>query len=174
MRLALVEVSRLENIVKQMSSTDTRSLTRDHLDQELACWKPVYRRPRVVVVEDEPVTKRIAARALRTWGYDTEAATSAEEAWPLLTADGRPLIAILDWVLPDEDGLSLCRRLRAAASSRPVYVLLMTARHEADDEARALEAGADSHLAKPLDLAELKDRVGIAEEMLYIECAVSQ
>jgi DNA-binding response OmpR family regulator len=165
---------RTENPVSEIVSAEPRDPFHDDVDQGWIRWASIRQRPRVVVVVDEPITKRGAARALRKWGYDTDVAASVEDAWPLMTADGRPLIAIVDWLLPVENGLSLCRRLRAATCERPVYVLLVTARHGADDAAMAVAAGADDLLAKPFDLTELKDRVGIANEMLYLECALSQ
>ena len=111
---------------------------------------------RILVVDDDHAVRRSIDRALRLEGYDVVAVPSGGEALEALALG--PLDAvILDLGLPDLDGLSVCRSIRAAGDDTPV--LMLTARDAIDDRVQGLDAGADDYLVKPFALAELLARV---------------
>jgi two-component system response regulator MprA len=123
---------------------------------------------RILVVDDEPAVLDAVDRALRLEGYDTELAADGREALDALAA-GAPDALVLDLLMPQVDGLEVCRRLRAAGDRTPVLVL--TARDAVSDRVRGLDAGADDYLVKPFALEELLARlrallrrVGVADE----------
>jgi DNA-binding response OmpR family regulator len=88
--------------------------------------------PKVLIVEDDPAVRDVVEYALTREGMETEAAASGEAATELLYSDARFDLMILDVMLPDTDGLTLCRELRSADSAlRDVPVIMVTAR---DDE----------------------------------------
>jgi two-component system response regulator MprA len=111
---------------------------------------------RLLVVEDDPQVRAMLARALGYEGFDvTTAATGAAAMAELRTAD--PELMLLDLLLPDDDGIEVCRRLRAAGEHIPI--LMLTARDTVSDRIAGLEAGADDYLVKPFSTAELVARV---------------
>jgi DNA-binding response OmpR family regulator len=111
--------------------------------------------PHVVVVEDDEGIGSSLVRTLAGQGYQVDWARTGAEALAVVTP--ATALVVLDLGLPDQDGLDVCRRLRA----RPVapQVLVLTARGEEADVVLGLDAGADDYLAKPFRLAELLARV---------------
>lgn len=109
----------------------------------------------VLLVEDDHDISILVARFLRASDIRVSTATHAEEADKILAAGGIDL-AILDIMLPGEDGLSLCRRLRAGSS---LPVIMLTAKSEDIDRIIGLEMGADDYLAKPFNPRELLARI---------------
>jgi two-component system response regulator MprA len=111
---------------------------------------------RLLVVEDDPQVRAMLSRALGHEGFDVAAAPDAAGALAELRAS-RPDLVLLDLLLPDLDGLEVCRRLRRAGDRVPI--LMLTARDTISDRVDGLEAGADDYLVKPFSTAELVARV---------------
>jgi two-component system response regulator MprA len=113
---------------------------------------------RILVVDDDAAVRESLGRALRLEGYDVELASDGAEALERLQANGDdPDLVVLDVLMPNIDGLEVCRRLRRAGSRLPV--LMLTARDEVTDRVAGLDAGADDYVVKPFALAELLARV---------------
>jgi two-component system, OmpR family, copper resistance phosphate regulon response regulator CusR len=111
---------------------------------------------RVLVVEDEATIADFLIRGLREEGYVVEHAADGGTAWNMLRSSERDLI-VLDWWLPDQDGLTLLQRFRQIGRHTPV--LFLTARDAVSDRVRGLDAGADDYLAKPFAFEELLARI---------------
>ena len=111
---------------------------------------------RVLVVDDEPAVRSALERALRLEGYDVELASDGAEALHRLSLHS-PDAVVLDVLMPNVDGLEVCRRLRAADDRTPV--LMLTARDSVGDRVEGLDAGADDYLVKPFALEELHARL---------------
>jgi two-component system, OmpR family, response regulator MprA len=111
---------------------------------------------RILVVDDEPAVREAIDRALRLDGYRTELAPDGSAALQQLAAVP-PDAVVLDVLMPDVDGLEVCRRLRAAGDRTPV--LMLTARDAIADRVKGLDAGADDYLVKPFALEELLARL---------------
>lgn len=111
--------------------------------------------PTVLVVEDDPATRRELARNLVAHGYRPDEAADARTALERWDAR-RPDIVLLDLGLPDRDGLTVLRRIRREASTP---VLVLSARGEELAKVEALEAGADDFVTKPFGMAELHARI---------------
>jgi DNA-binding response OmpR family regulator len=109
----------------------------------------------ILVVEDEPSARCGLARAVTELGYRVRAAADGEEAWQLQRRAPADII-LSDWRMPRLDGYDLCKRTRAAVGGRYTYFIFMTAMAEREDFLRAMEAGADDYLIKPIDLGELE------------------
>jgi two-component system, OmpR family, response regulator MprA len=113
---------------------------------------------KILVVDDDAAVRESLGRALRLEGYDVELASDGSEALELLQGNGDdPDLVVLDVLMPNVDGLEVCRRLRRIGSRLPV--LMLTARDEVDDRVAGLDAGADDYVVKPFALAELLARV---------------
>jgi len=112
---------------------------------------------RILVVEDESHIAAGLKLNLELEGYEVEVARSVRDTAGLLVQGNSFDLIILDVMLPDGDGFSLCRKLRDAGDYTPV--IMLTARNSPDDRVRGLNTGADDYLAKPFELAELLARV---------------
>ena len=111
--------------------------------------------PRVVVVDDEPELRQILAEYLAKHGFAVRTAGSGRDLDACLAMENADLL-ILDVTMPDEDGLSIARRIRAHSS---VPILMLTAANDIVDRVVGLEVGADDYVTKPFDLRELRARV---------------
>ncbi|MEO5377670.1 MAG: response regulator [Magnetococcus sp. DMHC-6] len=109
----------------------------------------------VLVVEDEPVTLALIAGYIRTAGYQVSEAKTGTDMWLILNQNKIDLL-LMDINLPDEDGLSLTRRLRTISN---IAIILVTARKEEIDRIAGLELGADDYITKPFHERELLIRV---------------
>jgi PAS domain S-box-containing protein len=120
---------------------------------------------KVLLVEDDPLTRRLLETVIRSCGYEVTACADAETAWRIYQQDTHPLI-VLDWMLPGMDGLQLCRRMRLLPQGNWSVILIITVRDQVEDLREVLEAGADDYLSKPVDVRLLKVRLAIAERRI--------
>ena len=122
------------------------------------------RQMRILVVEDEATNRDFLRRSLEDNGYETTLASTAQEAEEAAKSsalEGGVAIdgVILDLMLPDGDGISLIRRMKAAGLSAPV--LILSAKRSVDERVFGLETGGDDYLTKPYAIAELMARRSI-------------
>ena len=112
----------------------------------------------ILVVEDEPQVQELVAVNLEHAGHRVKRAATASEAETSIREE-LPDVLILDWMLPDESGVSLTRRLRENERTRELPILMLTARAMEADKISGLEAGADDYLTKPFSPKELAARI---------------
>ena len=112
----------------------------------------------IVVVEDEPAIAELIAINLRHAGHEVTLAATAEQARYEIDAV-LPDLVVLDWMLPGQSGLALARQWRAAARTRELPIIMLTARGEETDKIAGLDAGADDYLSKPFSTNELMARI---------------
>ncbi len=125
--------------------------------------------PKILIAEDDPVSNRILATTLSKWGYEVVSTQNGSEAWQQLEQKDSPLIAILDWMMPEMDGLEVCRRLRQTQRRISPYIILLTANHGAKQIVKGMEAGADDYLTKPYNRDELRVRLQVGERMVELQ-----
>ena len=116
---------------------------------------------RVLVVEDSPDIARLVQRSLLLEGYEVDVANDGRGALAVVR-DSPPDLIVLDLMLPDIDGMEICRRVRAmeaAYEQPPVPVLMLTALDAVPDRVSGLDAGADDYVPKPFAITELMARV---------------
>jgi two-component system OmpR family response regulator len=111
---------------------------------------------RILVVDDEPSIVDAVATALRYEGYDVAEASTGREALDEATRD-EPDLIVLDWMLPDIEGIEVGRRLRARGFESAV--LFLTAKDGTEHKVEALRAGGDDYVTKPFSLAEIVARI---------------
>ncbi len=126
---------------------------------------------KVLVVDDDEIFLFFLSENLRNLGYEVVTAPDGEEGWDTFSTYEFPIV-ILDWLMPRLDGLSLCRRIRENLTQAYTYIILLTGRTEREDRIRAIEAGADDFLIKPLDPSELRARLGVARRITESEQAL--
>lgn len=124
---------------------------------------------RVLVAEDEAVSRLLLTRTLESWGYRVSVARDGDEAWQILQSAESPLLAVLDWVMPGMEGIDICRRLKADPHRRHFYVIMITTNNATSDIVTALEAGADDFVAKPFDAEELRVRLRAGQRIVDLQ-----
>jgi phosphoserine phosphatase RsbU/P len=121
---------------------------------------------KVLAVEDDAVARKVLCQALSQLGYDAVPAKDGEDAWGKLQ-DENIRIVVSDWLMPEVDGLELCRRIRAKDKQDYVYFILLTGVDATDTNQReAAEAGVDDFLTKPLNYSNLWMRLRVARRIL--------
>jgi two-component system, cell cycle response regulator len=129
---------------------------------------------KILIVEDEPVSRRLLEVTLRKWNYDVVATLDGRQAWEFLQGPEAPNLVISDWVMPDMDGLELCKRIRESERPGYTYLILLTSKGRKEELIMGLEAGADDYLIKPFDHEELKIRIKIGERIIDLERRILQ
>lgn len=122
----------------------------------------------ILVVDDDPVARRVVQALLAERGHRVDACASGEEALALF-AHGAHAVVVTDWMMPGIDGLELVRRIRAEPGARYTYLVVLTARDEQGSALSALDAGADDLLPKPVRKEELLGRLRVAERIIGLQ-----
>ena len=112
----------------------------------------------ILIVDDNAVNLKLLRITLTVAGYDVKTANDAEQAMTVLVSF-RPRLILMDLQLPGMDGLDLTRRLKADPATRDAVVLAVTAYAMKGDEQRALHAGCDGYVTKPVDTRTLPTTV---------------
>jgi sigma-B regulation protein RsbU (phosphoserine phosphatase) len=128
---------------------------------------------RILIAEDERITRATLERQLRGWGHEVVAAEDGEQAWQVFDA-GDFDIVITDWEMPRLSGIDLVRRIRASARVLYTYVIILTSRSDKADVVDGIGAGADDYVAKPFDREELRVRVMAGERVVRLERRLHQ
>ena len=129
---------------------------------------------KILIAEDDPISRRILSTNLKKWGHDVVVTQNGKDAWQALHSQGAPSLAILDRVMPDVDGIEICRQLRREKTDTRVHVILLTSLNRREDLLEGLEAGADDYLTKPLDSHELRARLQSAGRILELQESLRQ
>jgi DNA-binding response OmpR family regulator len=124
---------------------------------------------RILIAEDDAVSRRLLEATLTKWDYEVVVTTDGTQALEALQKQDAPSLAVLDWMMPGLDGSEVCRQLRQTIGDRLLYVLLLTAKGSKDDIVQGLTAGADDYVVKPFDRAELKARLDVGQRILRLQ-----
>jgi DNA-binding response OmpR family regulator len=123
---------------------------------------------KVLVAEDDATARLFLVSALQGLGHVVTAVPDGREAWGAFQKAPFPVV-VSDWVMPDVDGLELCRRIREADRTRYTYLILLTSLDDRDHYRQGMQAGADDFLTKPPDLETLQIRLRVAERILGLQ-----
>jgi DNA-binding response OmpR family regulator len=124
---------------------------------------------RVLIAEDDPVSRRVLEATLQKWSYDVTVATDGIDAWERLAKPDAPRLVVLDWMMPGLDGPEICHRVRGREDGDMFYIVMLTARSQPDDIVAGLDAGADDYVTKPFDREELRARVSTGQRIVELE-----
>ncbi|MGH9434282.1 MAG: response regulator transcription factor [Terriglobia bacterium] len=129
---------------------------------------------KILIAEDEPLSRRVLYQNLRTWGYDVLVAANGSEAWDILMREPDVHVAILDWMMPGRDGIEVLRLVREHLAGRFIYLIMLTARAGKDDVVEGLTAQADDYITKPFNQAELKARLQVGLRVAGLQRALAE
>jgi phosphoserine phosphatase RsbU/P len=120
---------------------------------------------KILAVEDDPIASAVLAASLSALGHEVVQATDGLSAWEKLQRE--PIrVVVCDWLMPNVDGLELCRRLRAKPGDYVYFILVTNRTPTVENQDAAFAAGVDDFLSKPLDPQDLKTRLHVARRIL--------
>lgn len=123
---------------------------------------------KLLIVEDDDESRDVLKALLELDGHDVTAAWNGIEGWQAFQS-GEFSVVLSDWLMPEMDGLELCRRIRASDRPSYSYIILVTALHGKSSYLQGMDAGADDFVSKPLDPDELKARLIVAERIIGVQ-----
>lgn len=122
----------------------------------------------VLLADDSAASRRLAEVVLERAGYSVTTATDGAEAISSFERSAFPLV-ILDWLMPNVDGIEACRRIRGLPGGREAFILMVTGQDQLADLVAALGAGVDDYLMKPVSADSLGARILIAERRIQLD-----
>jgi diguanylate cyclase (GGDEF)-like protein len=114
---------------------------------------------KILVADDSEMTRMILEGRLKQWGYEVINACDGKEAWEIFQKRGHPRIALIDWMMPQMNGIELLKKIRQHNNEPYIYTILLTAKKGKDNLVEAMNAGADDFISKPFDPHILKVRL---------------
>ena len=138
---------------------------------------------RLLGVDDDPISRHLLEATLTSRGYSVTMVRDGASAWEQIETLTRPpsknqlpppLLAILDWFIPEPDGLELCRRIRERLPDRMIYTILLTSCSGHEAVVAGLEAGAHDYIVKPFDPNELEARVRVGLRVLRLQQSLAE
>lgn len=124
---------------------------------------------KVLIADDDPVSRRLLQVTLSSSGYETVLAEDGAAALRALEGDDCPRLIVLDWIMPHMDGVEICRAIRKRDLEPYLYVILLTVKGDQKEIVEGLEAGADDYVTKPFDVLELKARLRAGRRILELQ-----
>jgi len=129
---------------------------------------------KILIAEDEAASRLVLETTLKRWNYDVVSTVDGNEAWDALKEDDAPQLAILDWMMPNMDGVEVCRLVRSEPRLQNLYLIMLTALDTADNIVEALDAGANDYIAKPFDHKELRARIRVGMRVVELQNALAE
>ena len=129
---------------------------------------------RVLIADDDRLQRSLLETLLSGWGYDVTCVDNGLRAWELLQGEARFSVLITDWVMPELDGVALCRKLRSEPRDPYLPVILISSREGSEDMIQALNSGADAFLKKPIEPGQLLAQIHVAERILKLEARLAE
>ena len=123
---------------------------------------------RILLAEDDATSRQILAAQLLRLGHEVHDVVDGAKAWDAFQ-ELKPELLITDWIMPNLDGLELCRRVRGAAASFYTYIIILPALDRKVGYLDGMNSGADDFVTKPCDIVELTVRLRVAERILALQ-----
>jgi diguanylate cyclase (GGDEF)-like protein len=123
----------------------------------------------VLVAEDDASSRFRLETALRSWGYHVTSVADGRQAIAALSQADGPSLAVLDWSMPEANGLEVCQAIRSDPERRYVYAILLTAHDRDEDVIAGFDAGADDYVTKPFNTKELRARIRSGARIIQLQ-----
>lgn len=124
---------------------------------------------RILIAEDDLTSRTVLTALLKKSGHEVVETINGVEAWNVMQQPDAPALAILDWMMPEMDGLEVVRKIRTLQTNRPPYIIMLTTKDKKTDIISGLNEGANDYLAKPFDIGELRARVEVGLRMVNMQ-----
>jgi two-component system, cell cycle response regulator len=124
---------------------------------------------RILIAEDDLTSRSILSAMLKKWGYDPVVVSDGKAAWEKLQEGSAPKLVVLDWNMPEMDGVEVCRRVREINTSNPPYIIMLTSKSDKRNIVEGLDAGANDYITKPYDNEELLARIRVGRRMTELQ-----
>jgi sigma-B regulation protein RsbU (phosphoserine phosphatase) len=129
---------------------------------------------RILIVEDDRSTALMLSSLIASWGFEVVSVGDGRSALEAFERESGPQLFLLDWMLPDMDGLDICRKIRRSGDGTPTsYIILLTSKNGPADLITGLDAGADEYLVKPINPEELRARLNAGARILNLQQGLS-
>ena len=122
----------------------------------------------ILVVDDQAAARQFFEKILKDWGHTVYLAENGSEAWTTLFSTPVDVV-VTDWMMPEMNGLELCRKIRNAGFEKYIYLILISGRNTQQDIIQGLEVGVDDYLTKPVNTQEFRARIEIGERIVSLE-----
>jgi DNA-binding response OmpR family regulator len=123
----------------------------------------------VLVADDHDVNRKLLRTLLMVDGYEVIEAANGNDALEILRDTRVPMVGLIDWEMPELEGIEVCRQTRELNGSTPLFLILVTVRDTKQDVVAGLQAGANDYITKPFDKTELLARVKIGSQMVTLQ-----
>src|SRR5271163_540603 len=128
----------------------------------------------VLVADDLDVNRKLLRSLLTADGYDVIDASNGADAFQILQGTTGPVVGLIDWEMPEMEGIEVCRQTRLLEGTPPIYQILLTVRDSKQDIVAGLQGGANDYITKPFDKTELLARVRIGTQMVQLQQALTE
>jgi CheY-like chemotaxis protein len=127
---------------------------------------------KILIAEDDLTSRTLLVEMLKRNGHGVVEAVDGAAALDALQQPDAPQLVILDWMMPEMNGIEVVRRIRRMEADCPPYVIMLTIKGEKADIVAGLDAGANDYLTKPFDPGELRARVDVGLRMIEMQAAL--
>jgi len=128
---------------------------------------------KILITEDDRTSRWALEAILKKAGYEVIAASNGKEAWQVMQGEDPAPLAIVDWMMPEMNGVEFCRKVRESAVLSSTYIILLTSKRQKDDFVTGLDSGADDFIRKPFDRDEFLARLRAAERRIKLESSLA-
>lgn len=123
---------------------------------------------KVLIAEDDIICSKILEKNLNNWGYHVFSTTNGKEAWQTIEEQKIQLL-IIDWMMPEINGVELCKKIRELKTSEYIYIILLTAKNQLNDIKLGFDAGVDDYITKPFNQLELQSRLKAGRRIIELQ-----
>ena len=124
---------------------------------------------KILIADDEETVLQLLDSLLTKWGFETVLCGNGKDAWEIIQQEDAPDILLLDWIMPDMNGVELCRKVRELKKEPSPYIMILTAKDKKEDIIEGIESGADNYITKPFFPHELKVRIQAGQRMVELQ-----
>ena len=128
---------------------------------------------KILIAEDDFTSRCVLAGVLKKFGHEIVEVDTGVAAWEVMRQANAPRLAVIDWMMPEMDGLELLRRIRTLKTDQPPYLIMLTTKNEKTDVIAGLDAGANDYLVKPFDSGELRSRIEVGRRMVELQAVLA-
>ena len=129
---------------------------------------------KILIADDDAMNLELVSTAVAKMGHEVVVAEDGRQAWDIIQAQEDIEVLVSDWVMPEMDGLELCRHVRTLRRPHYTFVILLTVKAGRDNYLKGMESGADDFISKPLDAEFLEARLVMAERIIHLRYEVYQ